>query len=586
MATLSEVLSSIRIEVSDRDGSLWQEDELIRAIEKSVALMSRLLPKKSMISGEIESAWIEGNYLDISSLLPVADRLGDAIQRVEYPANRTPPELVPVEVMGKYLWLKTNVSLKVGEDIRIIYQGTWTPPNYMQDADYPPHLDNVVIIGASGQALIFKAESYVQKAASTVESIMDALNDILALTLDAPDLTAPDKISLDFPTAPTSPTLDTLTPPSKPSLDSLSPPTPPTLNIELRQDEFETSYFDPPDAPSLDDTITPPDVPVDFSVPTAPDLDTISAPSPPSSPALDFTKIETALDEISTLMTSASGYLTTGENLINAGTRGDKVGETYGSYASINTQMAKSYTDEALGRLNQIDRELQKYASEVTAYGSEVNEYANILSATVSKYRGEIEAQSLWLNQYASDIQKYGQRLTQETQKISLYSEEVRGYLARVNEEGTKLTKYGEESRVYASEISEESLKVSLYDAEARAFSTQVGEQSAKISLFQQEVSAFQSAVARENIKASLYESEVRAFQSEVTELQNKVSVYSARVEALATYASQAAAQVDRYMELGRRFLTSGQSKINEMATMLGYKPELFKSMSSSEQRE
>ena len=330
MASLEQTLSSIRIELSDRDKDMWQDDELIRAIEKTCNLMSRLLPKKSVVTATLLTAWIDGNYVDISSVLDADEKLGDAILRVEYPTGSSPPEFIAFEVIGNYLWLKTNVAVTAGEDIRIIYQGIWTPPTLVAPGDYPPHLNDVVIIGASGQALIYKAENILQQAAEVFE------------TLVAP-----------------------------------------------------TAYT--------------------FVKPTAPSLP--SVPTAPTAPTLSFTAAEAAMAAVATEITAAKAKLTSGEAVINAGTRGENVAQNYGVYGKVVMDGTGHRVNESIARLRQVENILNKYSAEVTSFGSETNAYANNVSALVSLFRSEGELENIGASVYASEVNAYVARINGQKAK-------------------------------------------------------------------------------------------------------------------------------------------------------------------------
>src|SRR3990172_9053913 len=52
MMNLPEMLANMRLELSDA-GSFWTDAELTRAIQKSVGLMSRLIPKRVIIETTI-----------------------------------------------------------------------------------------------------------------------------------------------------------------------------------------------------------------------------------------------------------------------------------------------------------------------------------------------------------------------------------------------------------------------------------------------------------------------------------------------------------------------------------------------------
>ncbi len=261
--TLAEMVAAIQIEVQDDT----MDDEVIeRAVTKTVSLMSRLLPKRNVseyriggnvtsetltiasstgtlvvhpvkvgsvkITGEVEGTDFSVNHLtgvvtEIGSLLAdgtytvsysrdprafdIAAQISDCIkiERVEYPAGQEPPVNPTFEHIGDFLFFKgKDFQLTEAYYLRATYLSAWTVPGVVA-GNYPSHLDNAVIIGSSGQYLIFMAEKEV----------------LLAVT------------SLATVTPPTAPTLSSLTPPtgytivkpSSPTLpDAPTAPTPPT----------------------------------------------------------------------------------------------------------------------------------------------------------------------------------------------------------------------------------------------------------------------------------------------------------------------------------------------------------------------
>jgi len=174
---LPEVISAVRIELQDTSEVLYTDEELIRAIEKSVSLMSRLLPRRTFVEDTIETAMIVSDrVLDISDILSDYIR----IEKVEYPADEESPQFLTTDVIDNYLMFRTVPSLTAGDTIRIIYFSKWTPPTSTAPGNYPTHLNDAVIIGSVGQALIFKAEKYTQEAVSVIESETDISDDFTA----------------------------------------------------------------------------------------------------------------------------------------------------------------------------------------------------------------------------------------------------------------------------------------------------------------------------------------------------------------------------------------------------------------------
>lgn len=196
---LTEMVTNIRIELQDRDQDVWKDDEIERGIFKTVSLMSRLLPRRTLTDIVLATAMFinTDRLIDISTVLPDYIK----IERIEYPIDQNPPEYPTYDLLGSgYIRFRKSLTLTDGATMRIEYQTKWTPPTLSASGDYPTHLDDFVTIGAAGQSLIFKAEKYVAEAA-------------LAFS----DLTAPSAYTFVKPTSPVLPDLPT--PPISPTLD-------------------------------------------------------------------------------------------------------------------------------------------------------------------------------------------------------------------------------------------------------------------------------------------------------------------------------------------------------------------------------
>ncbi len=248
--TLTEMLVDMRLELSDAT-TFWSDAELTRAVQKSVSLMSRFIPKRVIVEATItrsitgETLTISSNtgtladkpvkvgtlsipnktldthytvnymtgvvtekgsglpdttytvaydldsfMLDMSSLIPEESYI--KIEKIEYPAGVNPPTIVTFEIFGEFLHIKgKDVQLTKDRHIRVTYLKPWIAPITGTDGDYPEHLDNIVIIGSVGQALLIKAEKYVQEAITNVAASKTALDAVSAITMtSAPDVSS------------------------------------------------------------------------------------------------------------------------------------------------------------------------------------------------------------------------------------------------------------------------------------------------------------------------------------------------------------------------------------------------------------
>jgi len=387
---LIDYREAVKVELSDTT-DFFSEEEIDRGVMKCISLMSRFIPKKTMVettwrkdvndetltiasstgtlakkpvkynsetvkdgSGnektrdtdytinyltgkidEVGSNLPDGDYtvdyeldpimLDISTLLPDYIR----IERLEYPAGDVPANYPPFDVMQDLIILragKEDVKFVDRRHIRIVYWGKWTAPTTSADGDYPSHLSNVIVIGAAGQCLIFKAEKYVQSAVN--------------------------------------------------ALSELTPP-----------DDY---------------TITKPE-----------------APTAPDAPTLDFSDAESALSEVAGTLVTALGYLSDGEPLINASTYGDRVGETYGAYGDVAARIAANYINQAIAYIREQEDALTKYANEVSSYGNEIN-----------AYRVERDIEVAEVNNFTAQVNKYTAEVTEQEMKVRSYLEIAGRYLA------------------------------------------------------------------------------------------------------------------------------------------------------------
>lgn len=520
---LSGIIKNIRIELHDVDptNEIYSEDDLTRSVDKTVSLMSRLIPKKDIVettlTKEIDSETLtisggtgtlsyspitedslsipgytlntdysvnnltgvvtsigtglpDGSYtvsytgdahmINISALIPDYIK----IERIEYPLG----SIVPFEMWGDYAVMRST-SLVDGKALRIIYLGKWSSPTQSEHGDYPTHLDDVVTIGSTGQALIFRAEDFVTKAAEAAEAAQTALDNLLAE--DAPTLSA--------------------SAPVAPSLAHISLPTAPTLSF--------------PDDISLPS----------FDAGALPEVPTLSIPEDYTDFVIDFTDANLYLGDIESEIEEAKKYLKEldddtseiiggGVYYVNQANKGQNVAENYGNYASVVMQGAAIKANMVGSELNKLNLELmdyknnvEVYKAEVEAYAAQVAAYANIISA----YKAEVDA------------------------------------------------------------------KVNVYQAETQSQGIVSNHFANQVNLYRSQIEANASLV-------SLYAQQVNAYQVQVSAYQAAVSAYTNTIQALASALGSSASQVESFLNIAGRCLASGQAKINEMAAMLGVKWE------------
>ena len=115
--------------------------------------------------------------IDISSIIPELIR----ITKVLYPADKIPEQSVAFSVWENMLTLgspRPGVSQEAmvdKEHIAIFYEAKHAPPTDVGSGSYPEHLDQVVLIGAAGYALLIEAIQYEQQAVTDLAEIRTTL---------------------------------------------------------------------------------------------------------------------------------------------------------------------------------------------------------------------------------------------------------------------------------------------------------------------------------------------------------------------------------------------------------------------------
>lgn len=252
--TLTQFRTNIRLGLADA-ATFWSDAEIDRAVERTEFLLARLIPKKNIVETtitidrtaealtiasntgtttykpikydsetitnpdgttvevrdtdytinymtgvvtEIGSLLADGAYtitykqdtqrLDIGTLVTNPIR----ITRVEYPVGDIPPTyLGSFDTIEDFLILHKDDILTEDKHLRIYYDSAWTAAGVSTGGEHPGHLDDAIVIGASGYCLTIKAEKYVQQAITELE-LVNAAADSMATPLadinDALDL--------------------------------------------------------------------------------------------------------------------------------------------------------------------------------------------------------------------------------------------------------------------------------------------------------------------------------------------------------------------------------------------------------------
>ena len=419
---LVEYRADIRTELSD-SGTFFSDAEIDRGVEKTEALLARLIPKKNIVEATVtidrtnETITISSqtgtttykpikydsetvtskpvgtdytrdthytiNYmtgvvtavsagvfpdtdyliaykqdpmrLDISSL--ITDPI--KIPRIEYPVGEQPPTfLTGFDIIEGFIIFHKDTTLTEGKHIRIYYDSKWTGAAAATDGDYPAHLDDAIVIGASGQTLIFKAEKYVQSSvtelalvnaaadsmATPLAAIGTALDRVEGKVIDA--ITALDKVPVYLETSDTTDN----------AKDILANITDDTAALRTRIDAILSMSND-----------------FLFSAATDP---------------------------------SAKYYLTQGDDYINKLNTGDRVAEKFADYARASTQIFTGLIQEATVRLS----DLRSYIEEAQAWmrmGDTFNEEAVQRLGVATAFINEANQRIAEVNAWAVQADRY-----------------------------------------------------------------------------------------------------------------------------------------------------------------------------------
>lgn len=428
MPTQTELETTLRTELSDL-GTFWSNTELDRAVAKAESLLSRAIPKKAVkeitITHEVASAtfvvasstgtttyhpiepesevlknaagttmvrdtnytidYLTGVITEVGALLPDAVNytisyhkdpqkidLGSLltnplkVTRIEYPVGDKPPTyLANWDIIDGMINLGKDTSLATGEHLRIFYDAMWTAATESVAGDYPTNLADVLLIGAAGQALLIKAEKYVQQAVTEC-GLVNTAADSMSTPLGDINI-ALDKVATNITLAGTA--LDKVTTYMA------------TNGTSDNAAEVLANVTD--DAAEL------------------------------------RTAIETALDKAATYLTSTSTepaahkYLTDGDAYITTVNVADQVAQKYSDYARAAVQIYNGLIAEATVRLENIKSyvaesdEWVKIANGFVEEATQRIAAANAFNTEASQRIAEVQAWGIQADKYTTTTREY-----------------------------------------------------------------------------------------------------------------------------------------------------------------------------------
>ena len=532
--------------------------------------------------------------LDLNALLPNEDYL--KVERVEYPIGAETPTFITFEPMGDILLVKgSGVSLSEDEHLRIIYLKPWSMPGAHSEGDYPRHLDNALVIGSCGQALIFKAEKYVQQSLTEI-ALTNAAADSMATPLRNINLalgnvtqnvddadTAYDAAIAELVLAANalgkinSDGGMTYLTDADSALDNVATALG-KVNTYLVSNTNEDSKFwltkITTDIASLRTAITAAQDAANAELDTG-SFSSIATYISEASDALakvstyleshggedsktwlvkittDIADLraamKTAIDLAGTYLThatvdpSAKFYLTQGDGTITSVNDAARVAENYADYARASMQLYAGLVSEATTRLDN----LRSYIEQSGAWGRVANGFVAEAAQRVAMASQIVNREATLVNQALGYVNEAASRL-----------DNLRSYIQQAGG-------WGQIAQGFVNEAVQ-----------------RVAESQGRLAIADRRLA--EAAGSVNNANTYIAEGNGRLAMSQTFIAEGNVRV--AEVNAWAVQADRYAVTSRQYLDISGRFLASGQSKINEFLIMLGVKSELSLYKGSSEQ--
>ena len=500
---------------------------------------------------------MDTTMLDISSLLtePISIDQVDVIRN-----DLVPTEFEAWAVHGDFLMITGSVISSQtrfvdNDHIRIYYLAHHTEPTLNGSGSYPDFLDEVLLIGAAGYALLMEAMSQEYQAVTDLSSARTSISNIAAIhtaigtavtalavsqsdaniALDKAfaevalanaeyDKVAAVQTSADTELATANTELD------KAAAETVLANTEAGLaNTEL--DKIDAATGGVPDAQTeLALIITALASGGDFDVA----LDKVTTHTGQAITALDLVNAELllgniALDNVDSHLNSgtrnADNYLDTGDGLINTVTVGrDAAGENR-EYAVAKIQLAAGYSAEATGRFQHgtaLIGEAQQRIAASTSYINEATDRLRVVENKLALVAGWLSISSTYHRsaqgydtnasiyiQTSQAYQSTGERFTNNARG---YIEEARTYI--LNGDG-----YISTATAYIQEAVQRLSSVSRYVEE-------INTRLAQIRAYLEEATTYQNSAASQRESAELFRGEAQGRVREfVATLEDRVQI-------------------------------------------------------------
>lgn len=291
--------------------------------------------------------------VDISPILTELTR----VVKVVYPADKIPEQQVAFSIWENMLTIgsqrsgESQKALEDKEHLAIYYESRHTPPTYVGPGSYPEYLDQVVLIGAGGYALLIEALQYELQAVTDLASARTELG--LTTAIHTLVVTALAKVATYLETNGTTDNAQ----------DVLANVTDDIANLRT-------------------------------AIATA--LDAANA----------------YLDEVDTTdlgqaTVGAEGYLETGDDLINQLNNGKDVPSIYATYSTTRAQHAQVRTQAALGfvqeAVNRLDN-IRTYIQESEEWRQIGLTFVNEADSRINEIRAHIEEAAQYQQIIANDM--------------------------------------------------------------------------------------------------------------------------------------------------------------------------------------